>query len=711
MKGITKQFESLSFNEILAIKSNHYDDYDLLDVLEYFNEQDDERANAVIELILRSSDYDEMVDYSNLYSELIEYYHFVENYPATLRWTYAWLVSNEQHESGANRADCINQLAEAYLCNNDLSTGISMFVRRIRQSPTAPQTYYAFAFALWLCDLNDLALETAHRGLAIASETGDQELKETLEQLGQDINEETIEAEFIQEIDPVLVAEMRAAFCLDANHATQETEPYLPPISRLLDPNAIHDPTLRADILLQMRVLAPELIRLAFDENLPSGPVTDQVIALLREMQPDLHDEFTEILPWLNRADGDWQKQLLLPRFGKVGGYSTPELRKFGLNSEYAQNIRVSAIEALKERLDNCPEQRLEVVEILREMLTRPELDSASEEFLNGVVIDVILEIDARELYPEIKAAFEQDCVDPTMISLNEVHVEWKMPLAIETQAEKYGLNLLLECRACGRIRQHFTRYVLVEMGTLDEESEDRETRYTSFILDHEIICPKCGAHDQYELTAQSQMMLLAPRDPELLVEFLKGEKPSKPVNADPRLFYFKSAALGREMHPFEAVEEYRWRIINKPGDARLHAGFGKLLRLLGRPSQALEEFQFAYELEPRDSDTLINLAMAEHDFGDRARARELYKELILLEVQEIDLLDLIADNKPDDEIISFSYAAREGLDSLQRGGPSPWFVDIHNSQGQSLVDFINKKVQDSGITRSQKRRKSRKGK
>jgi tetratricopeptide (TPR) repeat protein len=285
------------------------------------------------------------------------------------------------------------------------------------------------------------------------------------------------------------------------------------------------------------------------------------------------------------------------------------------------------------------------------------------------------------------------------------------MPLGTDTQEKKDGLNLFLECTACGRIRTHFTRYVLVEMGTLDKEPEDQKIRYTPFIMDHEIICPKCGAHDQYELTNQSQIRLIAPREPERLVEFLKGEKPSKPAKTDPRLFFFKSAALGREMHPFEAVEEYRWRIINQPGDARLHAGFGKLLRVLGCQSEALNELNFAYELDPKDSDVMINLAMAEHDFGDRARARELYNRLILLEVQEINLFSILANKKPGDEAISFGYAACDGLESLQRGEPSPWVVDIYNSQGQSLVNFMNAKVQYSGVNRSQKRRKSRKGK
>ena len=710
-KTLINQFEPLTFDEILAKKSAINDDYYLLDVVQHFEEQEDERSHAVTELILRSPDYDEMVDYSELYSSLIDYYLFVENYPSALGWIYARLVATEQHESGADRADSINQLAEVYLCNDDPNTGIRLFIHRIWQNPHDLRTYYAFSYALWLCDLNDLSLEVAQRGLALASKDNDQELLKLLGQFQQEIQEEETDAEMIPEIDQALIAEIRAALCLDANHAIEETEPYLPPLNRLADPNTSHDLTLRDEILAQMRVFAPELIRLAFDENLPSGPAVEQVITLLREMQPALRDEFQEILPWINRADGDWRNELLISSFGKVSGYSTAELRKFAINQEYARNIRTSALEALSERLEKCPEQRSEVVAILREMLTRPELDRASEEFLNGIAIGVILDIDARELFPEIKAVFDQDCVDPTMVSLSDVHKQWGMPLEADTQEKKDGLDLLLECKACGRVRMHFTRYVLVEIGTFDKESEGLEKRYTPYIMDHEIICPKCGAHDNYELTVQSHLNLIAPREPAQLMEFLKGEKPSKPVKTNPRLFYLKSAALGREMHPFEAVEEYRWRIINKPGDAHLHAGFGRLLRLLGHHSEALNELNFAYKLDPRNSEIVINLAMAEHDFGDRARAEELYNKMILLEVKEIDLLNEIANNKPGDERISFGYAVRDGLEALQRGEPSPWFTPIYNSEGKSLVDFLNAKVKVSGASRSQKRRKSRKGK
>ena len=167
MKTLINQLEPLTFDEILAKKSAINDDYYLLDVVQHFEEQEDERSHAVTELILRSPDYDEMVDYSELYSSLIDYYLFVENYPSALGWIYARLVATEQHESGADRADSINQLAEVYLCNDDPNTGIRLFIHRIWQNPHDLRTYYAFSYALWLCDLNDLSLEVAQRGLAL----------------------------------------------------------------------------------------------------------------------------------------------------------------------------------------------------------------------------------------------------------------------------------------------------------------------------------------------------------------------------------------------------------------------------------------------------------------------------------------------------------------------------------------------------------------
>ena len=136
-------------------------------------------------------------------------------------------------------------------------------------------------------------------------------------------------------------------------------------------------------------------------------------------------------------------------------------------------------------------------------------------------------------------------------------------------------------------------------------------------------------------------------------------------------------------MHPLDALEEYRWRIAQYPGGPKLHLGLANILRVLSRPGQALEEYQFAYELAPEDVEIVLTLAMAEHDFANREAARQLYEKVLAMELTDSrELLGSL-------ELSENSAAALGGLDALKRGRPSPWDYPIYNSEGKSLSDAM----------------------
>ena len=97
-------FKSLMPSQIAALTPGKWDDYELLDVLQYFNEEDlaDQYA-AVTEIILRSRENRDSVLYSDLYSNLAQYYKAKGDYAAALRWQYAWFAYDEQHDPDMNR--------------------------------------------------------------------------------------------------------------------------------------------------------------------------------------------------------------------------------------------------------------------------------------------------------------------------------------------------------------------------------------------------------------------------------------------------------------------------------------------------------------------------------------------------------------------------------------------------------------------------------
>jgi hypothetical protein len=145
----------------------------------------------------------------------------------------------------------------------------------------------------------------------------------------------------------------------------------------------------------------------------------------LRALRDTQAAELGELSAWLDRATGDWRNELLTRHCGKVGGYTTPELEAIAADGQYSVYIRSSATESLVERAERQPTQREHIIAFMRTLFTRPEADTAGEETFVGFLIGDVLDLDARELYPEIQRAFAEDRVDTSIITLLDVHDRW----------------------------------------------------------------------------------------------------------------------------------------------------------------------------------------------------------------------------------------------------------------------------------------------
>ncbi|MEZ4677095.1 MAG: hypothetical protein R2932_23030 [Caldilineaceae bacterium] len=93
----------------------------------------------------------------------------------------------------------------------------------------------------------------------------------------------------------------------------------------------------------------------------------------------------------------------------------------------------------------------------------------------------------------------------------------------------------------------------------------------------------------------------------------------------------------------------------------------GCMLRLLHRNAPALEEFQKGYELDRTDPDGIMHYAMAEHDFGDRTHAKELYQEAMALATKSY---------PPDSYKMEVAAIAGDNIRALQKNQPSLWDMD-----------------------------------
>lgn len=474
MQSIHKHLASLTRDQIMALRPGAWGDDELLDVRKELDKQNDrDRALAVVELILCSPEHSEMVAYDLLYEDLIYYYRDIRNFPAALRWAHALLAYSEQHfESHLDCAHACRTLAETYLWAGEPDTGLALFARRLQADPTDIWTYNVLGLALPDVGLNRLTIEVLERGLQLVARRDEENLKDQLTRLRREAAEATTD-DHSGEVSPAVLAEFRAALALalttpSGPRAEDELEPYLPPVAQLLALGPERDESLYAAIGAQGKILIPELIRLAFDTDPQANFGPTHAVALLRELRDMQTAELGELSAWLDQAQSEGWQDLLTEHCSKIGGYTTSELEAIASDTGYSTYIRVAASNALVERAQQWPAQREAVVTFMRTLLNRPEAQTAEEEAFVGHLIADALDLEARELYPDIQRAFEEDRVDPQVLDLVWVHERWGLtPLPLPRRRQD-GMYLPLHCTACGRIRIHFVQHVLLDVNTLE---------------------------------------------------------------------------------------------------------------------------------------------------------------------------------------------------------------------------------------------------
>jgi DNA-directed RNA polymerase subunit RPC12/RpoP len=282
------------------------------------------------------------------------------------------------------------------------------------------------------------------------------------------------------------------------------------------------------------------------------------------------------------------------------------------------------------------------------------------EETFLGFLVCSILELDARELYPDIEAAFREDRVDTKVVDLKSVQTDWRIQGTLPPKRKGNGFNLLLRCVECGREREHFVERVMRDTGTIARKAAGEPVKYDSFIMDREIICPKCGSRDRYEMTPLAMLSLVTPAS--RMNMFSMGEMPGSEF--DPRVISFCSVVFGAPMHPLDGLDKYRELIAANPREPINYIRMGNLLRTTFRSSQALEAFRAGYALGVDDPELLTSVALGEHDFGNRVAARSLYERVIALTSTKCHIVPRM------NELLC---SAKGGLDLLVKGKGSSW--------------------------------------
>ncbi len=639
--------------DIRNLRPGTYNDDDLLDLSKQVADED-ERLLAIWEAILHSPQVDTLIAYDAIYESVVSAWLERKDEATARRWAYAWLAYSAQqafiaHRQAATKApkdttpeidDAVTTalygLSETYLAVGDPATALTLLLRWYHHTPVEPEE------ALWeLASLlnRDGYVEptlTVLDRLATLLPPTDEEDSAAVAQWQASLQAETTSRPFSPAVMGLLHELLRY---IDRPVATTR---YLPPLSRLATTGQMEDEE-RAAILAQGPVLVPDLIHLAFDPLVTDEAIADTAVALLRQLWQNGVGELEALAPLLEPFQPGWRRRLL-HHFGKIGPMNLDRLIAFAADPSLDLSVRLSAVEALREYGKKVPEERPQVLASLRDLIVAPKGDSpAEEEDLVGFAILTAFDLDARELYPFIEAALREDRINPFIITPEEIEV--KLGLSITQKAQEKGKSLLLICKKCQRYRYFFVENIIIDLNSLEKEKSGIYGRYSAFIANRDIVCPKCGARNEYELSP-------------LVINQILSSEPPVPVTL------VRSYAFAQPMHPLEAIERYQWRILTHPRQAENYMRLGNLLRFVQRSEQALAMIRKGHELEPQNPEWTLMRATAEHDLGDKNLARRYYEEVIRL-----------ATKAPgqDTNTAWLQTLARKGLQALNRGKPSFW--------------------------------------
>ena len=413
-----------------------------------------------------------------------------------------------------------------------------------------------------------------------------------------------------------------------------ETKPaharYAEPLAGLLRLGGVARPDYRswAD---RLRDCVPDLIRMVLDVDLNTRPEADpalwapvhamEVLIVLAPPQAA-----APLLACLGDIEG-WADDLVRRLYAAIGPAALPTLEMCLADARHDVSARGRASNVLVALAEAHPEARQGVIDLLTAFLDRPAADKdADEETVTGFVIGDLGELGAISAYDAIRRAFAQDRVDPQIIGLEDVerHFGMRPPLDFSQMAAERpepGVRLGLKCKACGRERSYVFPKVYYDLGTARDPQ--KRARYSPLIIPQRVVCSKCGAVDQVELSTLGELALTGSL-------FSKGSQPfSGPIPKQQSVQPIEFTTRWGAMHPQEALARYEAEILRCPDDPDLHRGNGNVLQFLGYFEESEAAFRRATALAPDDPEAWVCLAQLAGARGDAAAATARWEEVI----------------------------------------------------------------------------------
>jgi tetratricopeptide (TPR) repeat protein len=416
----------------------------------------------------------------------------------------------------------------------------------------------------------------------------------------------------------------------------------------------------------QLDGYVPDLLRMVLDEDLNQRDQDDPAVwaplHALRVLGVLGPVEVAEPLIACASFGDDWIVDELPQVYASIGPGAIPVLHQALYDptlDPFKRSVTANALTAIARQHASA---RNEVVTLLAAFLDRPEADkSADEEELSAFVICHLTDLGDLAAYPAIRRAFDEDRVALHIVGLDEVEHDLglqprqDLDEMLEERDSQPGVQLGLRCKACGRERIHTFARVYYDLGTYEDEA--KRTKYDPLIIPQRVVCPKCGAVDQYELGIQGTLTLTAS---------LLARRPRKgAISLSDGILFVSFDTRWGLMHPLEAVERYQLELARRPDDDSLHLGLGNILRTLGRLDEAEHEYRQALALNEENIDAWELRAQLAGERGEFAEAIRCW--------QEVWRLAAFAPLTGEERTALVEMAARS-LDQLNRG-EIPQFV------------------------------------
>ncbi|MFH1897129.1 MAG: HEAT repeat domain-containing protein [Candidatus Desantisbacteria bacterium] len=190
-------------------------------------------------------------------------------------------------------------------------------------------------------------------------------------------------------------------------------------------------------------------------------------------------------------------------------------------------------------------------------------------------------------------------------------------------------LHLKLRCLTCSKVYTYEIEEIFYNM---DGPGNINETD-SNFFIKERIVCKNCQAIDQYEITAEAKMILMA----ENLKTLMIGNAAKKnglqfDMEKHSRIQYVRFRAdNGKKLTPWQVLSLYQQRIAKEPDNYLWRIRYGNTLRFMKRHDEALEQYKKAVELNNSSIEAYINLGTSYEEMNNLSKAIPIYQKILEL--------------------------------------------------------------------------------